>query len=480
MSQPDAVVVGSGPNGLAAALTLARAGLTVQVLEGAPTPGGGCRTAELTLPGFAHDVCSTVHALAVASPFFAGSDLAGRGVRMLTPKVAAAHPLDGGRAGAVSGSVAETAARLGDDARAYERLIAGLVRADGSITSLALAPLRTPALRSFAAKPIPVVQFGVEGLQPATLLARRLHTPEGRALLAGMTAHAIMPLSAPLTSAFGLTMLVLAHTTGWPVVEGGSGQLIRAMTSELAERGGSVVTGTWVEQLSDLPPAKAILLDVTPRQLLGMAGDRLPSGYRRAMQRFRYGAGVCKVDWALDGPVPWLNEECRQTVTVHVGGTITEVARSEAAVAAGQHPERPFCIIAQPSVVDASRAPAGRHVVWGYCHVPAGVRRRHDRADRSADRAVRAGLPRPDPGQVRDDGGRRGTLQPRLCGRRYRRRGQHAAADCRASDAAVESLPDAAARRVPMLGIDATWRRRARDVRLLGGGDRAARSAPAG
>jgi phytoene dehydrogenase-like protein len=372
VSQPDAVVVGSGPNGLAAALTLARAGLTVQVLEGAQTPGGGCRTAELTLPGFAHDVCSTVHALAVASPFFEHSDLAARGVRMLTPKVAAAHPLDGGRAGAVRGSVAETAAGLGDDARAYHRLIGALVRADESVTGLALAPLRLQALRSFAAQPIPAVQFGIEGLQPATLLARRLHTPEGRALLAGMTAHAIMPLSAPLTSAFGLTMLLLAHTTGWPVIDGGSGQLIAAMTDELTERGGSVVTGTWVEQLADLPPARAILLDVTPRQLLGMAGDSLPAGYRRAMRRFRYGAGVCKVDWALDGPVPWQHEACRETVTVHVGGTIAEVARSESAVHAGQHPDRPFCLVTQPSVVDPSRAPAGKHVLWGYCHVPAG------------------------------------------------------------------------------------------------------------
>jgi phytoene dehydrogenase-like protein len=372
VSQPDAIVVGAGPNGLAGALTLARAGLTVQVLEGADTPGGGCRTAELTLPGFAHDVCSTVHALAVASPFFTGNDLADRGVRMLTPKVAAAHPLDGGRAAAVGGSVAETAAGLGDDAGAYQRLMAGLVRADGPITALTLAPLRSQPLRSLAERPIPVMQFGVEGLQPATLLARRLHTPEGRALLAGMSAHAIMPLSAPLTGAFGLTMLLFAHSTGWPVIEGGSGRLVEAMTSELTERGGTVVTGTWIGRLADLPPARAILLDVTPRQLLGMAGGGLSLGYRRAMQRFRYGPGVCKVDWALDGPVPWENEACRETVTVHVGGTIADVARSEAAVHAGQHSDRPFCLITQPSVVDATRAPAGKQALWGYCHVPAG------------------------------------------------------------------------------------------------------------
>jgi phytoene dehydrogenase-like protein len=187
-----------------------------------------------------------------------------------------------------------------------------------------------------------------------------------------MAGHAIRPLSAPLTGAFGLTMLVLAHTTGWPVIEGGSARLVAAMTAELAELGGSVVTGAWVERLADLPPANVVLLDVTPSQLLSMAGDRLPPGYRRAMRRFRFGPGVCKVDWALDGPVPWKDEACRETVTVHVGGTIAEVARSEAAVHAGQHPERPFSLIAQPSVVDQTRAPAGKHVLWGYCHVPAG------------------------------------------------------------------------------------------------------------
>jgi phytoene dehydrogenase-like protein len=368
MSAPDVVVVGAGPNGLAAALTLARAGLRVEVFEGAPDAGGGCRTAELTLPGFAHDVCSTVHALAAASPFFAGSDLAARGVRLLAPKVAAAHPLDGGRAGAISGSVAETAARLGgQDTRAYARLMGPLVRDSEPILAMTLAPLRSRPDRL-----LPAARFGAEGLLPATVLARRLHTPEARALLAGMAGHSLRPLSAPLTGAFGLTMLLLAHTTGWPVIEGGSGRLIAAMTAELAELGGTVTTGTWIERLSDLPPARAVVLDVTPRQLLALAGDRLPAGYRRAMRRFRYGPGVCKVDWALDGPVPWQSEACRETVTVHLGGTIGEVARSEAAVAAGRLPEQPFCLITQPCVVDPGRAPAGKHVLWGYCHVPPG------------------------------------------------------------------------------------------------------------
>lgn len=367
MSQPDAVVVGSGPNGLAAALTLARAGLAVQVFEGAPEPGGGCRTAELTLPGFAHDVCSAVHPLAAASPFFRSLDLAARGVRLLTPKVAVAHPLDGGRAGAISGSVAQTAGGLGADAGVYERLMEPLVRDADAVLSLVLAPLR-----SLPDRLVPAARFGLEGLLPATALAARLHTPEGKALLAGVAGHSMRPLSAPLTSAFGLTLMILAHTTGWPVVEGGSGQLVAALTAELADLGATVATGTWIERLDQLPRARAVLLDITPRQLLSLAGAELPAGYRRAMRRFQYGPGVCKVDWALDGPVPWQNEACREAATVHAGGTIEEVARSEAAVNAGRHPERPFCLVAQPGVVDPSRAPAGQHTLWGYCHVPPG------------------------------------------------------------------------------------------------------------
>jgi phytoene dehydrogenase-like protein len=364
----DAVVVGSGPNGLAAALTMARAGLSVQVFEGAAEPGGGCRTAELTLPGFAHDVCSAVHPLAVASPFLVDLDLAGLGVRLLTPKVAAAHPLDGGRAAAVSGSVEETAGRLGPDAAAYRRLMEPFVRASDAVVALTMSP----PLRSVPGQPLPAARFGLEGLLPATVLARRLHTDEGKALLAGMAAHSIRPLTAPLTSAFGLTFLLLAHTTGWPVIEGGSGRLTDAMTAELARLGGKLSTGTWIESLDDLPPARAVLLDVTPRQLLGLAAGRLPAAYRRAMRRFRYGPGVCKVDWALDGPVPWQNEACREAVTLHVGGTLAEVSRSEADVRAGRHSDRPFCLVAQPGVVDASRTPPGGHTLWAYCHVPPG------------------------------------------------------------------------------------------------------------
>jgi phytoene dehydrogenase-like protein len=367
VSAPTAIVVGSGPNGLAAALTLARAGVAVEVVEGADTPGGGCRTQELTLPGFWHDVCSSVHPLAAASPFFRQTGLAAHGVRLRAPRVAFAHPLDGGRAAAVHGSVAETAIGLGADAAAYRRLFGPLVRDAEQIVPAVLEPLR-----SVPSHPASVVRFGLTGLAPASWLALRFSTEEGRALLAGAAAHAIRPLNAPLTSGFGLLLTMLAHSVGWPVVEGGSARLVDALTAELAALGGKVVTGSWISSLTDLPPARAVLLDVTPRQLAALAGDRLPSGYAAALRRFRYGPGICKVDWALAGPVPWAAEACRDTATVHLGGTLDEIARSESEVAAGRHPERPYCIVVQAGVADPTRAPAGKQTLWGYCHVPPG------------------------------------------------------------------------------------------------------------
>jgi phytoene dehydrogenase-like protein len=363
----DAVVVGAGPNGLAAAVTLARAGLSVRVIEGAASPGGGCRTQELTLPGFQHDICSAVHPLAAASPFFQQFDLAALGVNLRTPKVAFAHPLDGGRAAWLADSVEETAGVLGADGQSYRRLLGPLVR-DAPLT---LPSLLAP-LRSVPGHPLAMARFGLDGIQSATRVAHRFRTEEARAMLAGVAAHTMLPLTAPGTGAYGLTLMMIAHLVGWPVVEGGSARLIDALMSDLAAHGGQVETGHWVRSLAELPPARAVLLDVTPRQLATLAGRSLPGRAGRALARFRYGPGVCKVDWALSGPVPWQAAACREAGTVHLGGTLAEVARSEAQTAAGEHADRPYCLVAQPGVVDASRAPAGQQTLWGYCHVPSG------------------------------------------------------------------------------------------------------------
>jgi phytoene dehydrogenase-like protein len=364
----DAIVVGAGPNGLAAAVVLARAGLAVHVIEGAATPGGGCRTQELTLPGFLHDVCSAVHPLAAASPFFQTIDLAALGVTLRTPKVAFAHPLDGGRAAYLAGSVGETAGELGADGRVYRRLFGPLVRE----LPHTLPEILVPMFRSVPGHPVALARFELDGVLPVSLLARRFRTEEARGLLAGVAAHAMLPLTAPGTSGYGLMLMMIAHGVGWPLVEGGSARLIDALVAELTSLGGRVETGRWVSSLDDLPPARAVLLDVTPRQLAAIAGGSIPGWQGKALARFRYGPGVCKVDWALSGPVPWEAAPCREAGTIHLGGTLAEVARSEAEVNKGRHPDRPYCLVAQPGVVDPTRAPAGQHTLWGYCHVPAG------------------------------------------------------------------------------------------------------------
>jgi phytoene dehydrogenase-like protein len=356
--------VGSGPNGLAAAVTLARAGLAVRVYEGAETPGGGCRTEELTLPGFAHDLCSAVHPLLAASPFFQRA--AFPAISLKTPEIAFAHPLDGRRAVAVS-SIGRTAESLGADGRAYRRLFGPLVREATAIVPSLLEPLpRLPR------HPLAVARFGLPGLWPMTALARGFRETPARALLAGLGAHAIRPLSAPGTGAYGLLLGLLAHSVGWPIVEGGSGAITAALVDDLAARRGELHTGNWITDLRELPASSITMLDITPHQLLGLAGERLPARYRGALRRFRYGPGICKVDWALSGPVPWHADACRATPTIHLGGTFEEIARSESEVAAGRHPDRPFCIAVQPCVLDSGRAPPGAQTFYAYCHVPAG------------------------------------------------------------------------------------------------------------
>jgi phytoene dehydrogenase-like protein len=367
VESPDAVVVGSGPNGLAAALVLARAGLSVEVFEGAKSPGGGCRTEELTLPGFRHDVCSTVQSMVSLSPFFAGVDLERRGVELCRPEVAFAHPLEGGRAGAVLGTVADTAAALGGDGATYARLIGPLVEEAATIVPTVLAPLR-----SLPRRPVPMARFGLTGLASAVRLCRRFETEEAKALLAGVSAHAMMPLDAPLTSAFGIFLTIVAHADGWPLVRGGSARLVDALVGELTDAGGELHTGHFVTRLEELPAAGAVLFDTSIETLLAIAGDRLPDRYRRAVGRFHHGPGICKVDWALSGPVPWSAQVCRRAGTVHVGGSFAEVAISEADVAAGRHAERPYCLVVQPGVVDPTRAPSGKETLWAYCHVPRG------------------------------------------------------------------------------------------------------------
>ena len=368
----DAIVVGSGPNGLAAALTLARAGLRVEVREGAETLGGGCRTETLTLPGFAHDVCSTVHPLLAASPFFRRADL---GLELLTPRVAFAHPLDGGQAVALAGSVAETARTLGQDARRYELAMGPLVEQMEQIVPSVLAPMLRPPRH-----PIALARFGLLGLLPARGLAAGLRTAEARALLAGLAAHSMRPLTAPGTGAFALLLGMLAHGVGWPVVAGGSARITDAITQELEQRGATLRADSWLRDLDEIAEVRLKLLDITPRALTEIAGDRLTGSYRRGLDRFSYGPGACKVDWALSGPVPWTAEVCRETPTLHIGGTFEEIARGEAEVTSGRHPEQPFCIAVQPSVIDPSRAPAGQQTFYAYCHVPAGSK--VDMADR--------------------------------------------------------------------------------------------------
>lgn len=363
---PDAVVVGSGPNGLAAAVTLTAAGLRVLVIEGAATPGGGCRTEPLTLPGFRHDVCSAAHPLAVASPFFQRFGLEARGVRFAHPEVVFAHPLEGRRAAAVTRSVAQTAECLAGDATAYRRLIGPLAR-DNTLAAAVLSSQRAVPRPSGA-----LAVFARHGLRPAASLARRFSGGEARALFGGAAAHAMLPLESVPTGGIGLLLTALAHSAGWPVVTGGSARVTDAMARAVLAGGGRLETGRWVRSLADLPPARAVLLDVSPRGLVALAGETLPAGYRDALTRFRHGAGVCKVDFALSGPVPWASDAARRAGTLHLGGAFEEVAAAEAEVAAGRHPDSPYVLAVQPGAADTSRAPQGQQVLWAYCHTPAG------------------------------------------------------------------------------------------------------------
>ncbi len=360
----DAVIVGSGPNGLAAAIEVARHDLRVLVIEGADTIGGGTRTAQLTIPGYRHDVCSSVHPFAAASPFLSRLPLDRHGLRWVTPDTAAAHPLDGGR-GAVLASLEATATGLGGDGARYRKLMRPLLRHADTVIGVSLSPpLRMPP------EPLAAARFGLKAALPAGLLARRFDTAEGRALLAGLAGHATMPLSRPLTSGLALALALLAHVRGWPVAEGGSAALTDAMAGHLRALGGEIVTGRWIDSLDELPPTGAVILDVAPAGLARIAGNRLPGRFLRRMRQWNYGPSLFKIDLALRQPIPWTFEPARHTATVHVGGTLEEIAAAEAAAWKGEaHPD-PFLVLTQPSVIDPTRAPHGGHTAWAYTHVP--------------------------------------------------------------------------------------------------------------
>jgi len=364
---PDAVVVGAGPNGLAAAIALARAGHSVRVLEAAETIGGGSRSAELTLPGFVHDVCSAVHPHPLDSPFLRELPLAEHGLELVHPELPLAHPLDDGSAVVLERSVEATAVSVGGaDARAYRRLMGPLARDAAKLLPELLGPLRPPR------HPLALARFGVLGVRSSKALARRFEGPRGRALIAGMAAHSMLRLEQPPTAAVALVLMLTGHAVGWPVARGGSQAVADALAAHLRSLGGEIETGRRVQSVDELADARAVLLDLTPRQVLAVAGHRLPARYRRALARFRHGPGVFKLDWALDAPIPWQSEECARAGTVHIGGRFEELAASEAEVARARVPERPYVLLAQPTVCDPTRAPEGKHTAWAYCHVPSG------------------------------------------------------------------------------------------------------------
>lgn len=363
----DAIVIGAGPNGLAAAIELARSGQSVRLYEANATVGGGCRSAELTLPGFIHDTCSAVHPLGAGSTFFSTLPLEKYGLEFIHSPHILAHPFDDGTAAIVDRSLETTCENLGRDGAAYRDLFKPLADRWHELSVDILGPPRFPKHPFLAAR------FGINALRSAKALATsRFKEDKTRALFAGMAGHSFLSLDQLTTSAFGLVLTLLGHVYGWPIAKGGSQSISNALAAHFKDLGGEIVTDHRVESLSELPRAKATLCDLTPRQVLQVAGNALPSGFRRSLSRYRYGPGAFKLDWALSNPVPWKSPECLKAATVHLGGSFAEILASEKLVNSGHHPEKPFVLLCQPTLFDPSRAPVGKHTLWAYCHVPNG------------------------------------------------------------------------------------------------------------
>lgn len=362
----DAIVIGSGPNGFAAAITLLQQGLSVLLIEGKKEIGGGMRTQALTLPGFIHDVCSAVHPMAVLSPFMNGLSLEKFGLELIQPKYAAAHPFDDGTAGVLYGSVEDTANGLGKDREAYLRFMGPVVRDLPKLLPDLLGPFPFPKY------PVALAEFGLKALPSATWTARRFETKQARGLWGGMAAHAIQPLENLTTAAIGLMLMAGGHAAGWPIPRGGSQSLANALAAVFTSLGGVIQTGFMVKSFDELPSAKTVLFDTTPKQLMAIAGNRLSSSYISRLEKYRYGMGVFKVDWALTEPIPFKAEACRSAGTVHLGNTIEEIAAAEKSTSQGKQVQKPYVLLSQPSLFDNTRAPEGKHTGWAYCHVPNG------------------------------------------------------------------------------------------------------------
>jgi phytoene dehydrogenase-like protein len=362
-----ACVIGSGPNGLAAAIVLAQAGLDVEVFEAEPTIGGASRTLPLTLPGFRHDFGSAVHPLAAGSPFFASLPLADYGLEWIHSPATLAHPFDDGTAALLPRDLAATEAALAADGRPWRALIEPLATRWPALASDILGPiLHLPK------HPILLARFGLNAVLPATTVARRrFRTAQAQALFAGLAAHSFLALDRPLSASFGLVLAATAHAIGWPIPCGGAQSIADALAAHLTHLGGRITTSTRIASLADLPTCDLILCDLTPRQLLALApAGRLTDTYRRQLSRYQYGPGVFKVDYALSSPIPWNSPSCAQAATVHLGGTLTEIAASESAMASGYHAAKPFVLLSQPTLFEPTRAPDGQHIAWAYCHIP--------------------------------------------------------------------------------------------------------------